>query len=300
MPYRLKHGESVAEGVKRIAREQAASAIDHLSGRGAPNREEAIHEARKDIKKLRALIRLVQPHLGDTFAAENIRLRDVSRKLSQVRDAFAMIKAFDDLKQGHRNKLARAPAAKIRTALVRHREHVEEELGIADLMKTSAAAMRDARKSIEAWPLEADGFPAIEPGFEKTYRRGRKALATAAKTARREDFHEWRKRVKDHWYHVRLLEDLWSDVMKGYEDSLKDLEDHLGEDLTLALLRDYLRSVPEKMGSQMVASAVDLIDEDRKDLREKALDIGNRIYGRKPRKVVTEMRRLWSTWNDNV
>ena len=49
-------------------------------------------------------------------------------------------------------------------------------------------------------------------------------MAAVRAQARPERCHEWRKRAKDHWYHIRLVEDLWTEVMEGYEKSLKDLE----------------------------------------------------------------------------
>jgi len=51
-----------------------------------------------------------------------------------------------------------------------------------------------------------------------------------------ENYHEWRKRVKEHWYHVRLLEVTVADG--GYEKSLKELETALGEDHNLVLLQE--------------------------------------------------------------
>lgn len=64
------------------------------------------------------------------------------------------------------------------------------------------------------WRLEECGFPAIEPGLVRTYRRARKALRTAYATPTPEHFHEWRKRVNYHWYHLRLLCELWPASME--------------------------------------------------------------------------------------
>src|SRR5438270_8288086 len=89
MPYRLKKKEPAAEGVKRIAAEQ----IDHASGQLAQDGdpEKAIHEARKSVKKTRALLRLAE------YDAEDKRLRNIGRALSEIRDAAAMIQVFDAL-----------------------------------------------------------------------------------------------------------------------------------------------------------------------------------------------------------
>jgi hypothetical protein len=44
MAYKLKHGDSVAEGVKRIVREEGREAARNLRGRSGVPREEAVHE----------------------------------------------------------------------------------------------------------------------------------------------------------------------------------------------------------------------------------------------------------------
>ena len=49
---------------------------------------EAVHEARKDMKKLRATLKLVRPVIGEeVYERENGRFRDAGRALSDVRDA---------------------------------------------------------------------------------------------------------------------------------------------------------------------------------------------------------------------
>ena len=56
--YRLKAGEPLPEGIARIARGRIDHALDELGGRTDSTAEEAVHEARKDLKKLRALLRM--------------------------------------------------------------------------------------------------------------------------------------------------------------------------------------------------------------------------------------------------
>ena len=69
MAYRFRHGESVPDAIRRVAREELRSAVRSLTGRGAKNRDEAVHEARKSVKKLRALLRLVQSELDESYGA---------------------------------------------------------------------------------------------------------------------------------------------------------------------------------------------------------------------------------------
>ena len=42
------------------------------------------------------------------------------------------------------------------------------------------------------------------------------AMDAAAKDPTADNFHEWRKRVKDHWYHSRLLWPVWQKPMKAF------------------------------------------------------------------------------------
>jgi CHAD domain-containing protein len=271
-----------------------------LRGRGGVSRDDAIHEARKGIKKTRALLRLVRPELGDVYASESARLRDAGQKLSRLRDLGALITTFDRLKKERAKTLGNVSLTAIRHTLVLDKKHVEAELGIPELMHGLAASFGVKPGSVRRWPLETDGFAALEPGLKTTFRAGRKAFGALKKHGSRERFHEWRKRVKDHWYHVRLLENLWTDVLKGYEQTLKELEDALGEDLNLAILRDHVLSGSGLKGERRgVNRVVKAIDESRKELRERALAIGRRVYAEKPRQFTRQMGQLWDAWRES-
>src|ERR1019366_4549746 len=144
------------------------------------------------------------------------------------------------------------------------------------------------------WPLAADGFEAIAPGLEATFRRGQKALARARKQPLAENYHGWRKRAKDHWYQVRLLEGVWDGTMPAYERRLKDLETWLGEDHNLVVLQEKAMAEPGFYGRQPeIALFVKLIGKYHKELRGNALALGERIYDEKSRQFTRRMRRMW-------
>jgi CHAD domain-containing protein len=297
MAYRIKHGESVPEGVRRIAREELGTAAQCLRGKNGADADERVHEARKSLKKTRALLRLIRPSLGDVYAAENDRLREAGRKLSPIRDAAVMPQVFDHLRERIDKKAGGGSLAAIRRRLGLHKKHLVQESIEQKLMEGVAGSLIESRQSIKKWPLDVDGFAAIELGFEKAFRDGKKAFATALKSGHRRNFHEWRKRVKDHWYHVRLLENLWSDLMTGYEHSLKDLEDALGEDLNLAILRDHLLSTPDGTANHPAPDCViAALDSSRTELRSRAVEIGERVYAEKPGRLTRHMERLWDAW----
>jgi CHAD domain-containing protein len=161
-----------------------------------------------------------------------------------------------------------------------------------------AASLRAASKRVKAWPLQTDGFPAIAPGLRLTFRRGRKALARVQNCPRPENYHEWRKRAKDHWYHVRLLEDLWTDIMQAYEKTLNDVQSWLGDDHNLVLLREQIVAEPDSYGSDKdIDLLLKVAAKYQKELRDGARSVGKRVYyEEKPRQFVQRMRQLWDEW----
>ena len=60
MSYSLSFTESPAEAVEQVRREQLEAAADGLDAH-AEDPAEAVHDARKRIKKTRALLRLARP-----------------------------------------------------------------------------------------------------------------------------------------------------------------------------------------------------------------------------------------------
>lgn len=297
MPYRLKASESVPDGIKRIVIEELDSATEQLSRDDRKNRDEAIHEARKSVKKIRGALRLVQPDLGATYRKENQRLGELGRKLSEFRDAAAIIETFDSVIQKHKDGLQNNTLGSLRRGLEKSKDETEENSDIDKVVKGAIATLGGFRKRVNTWPLKTDGFRAIAPGLTARFRRGRKIMAMAQKDARPENYHEWRKRVKDHWYHIRLLENIWTEVMQAHEASLKNLETWLGDDHNLVVLRDKLANKPEDYGDEQdIRLFLALADQYQKELREKAISLGQRVYEEKPRQFTRNIAKLWDAW----
>jgi CHAD domain-containing protein len=297
MAFHLKSNESVPEAVRRIVSEEVDAAAGQLTAGDGVNRDEAIHEARKSVKKVRAVLRLVQPELGATWRLENRRLRDIGRKLSEFRDAAAIIESLDCLKEKYREELGPHTLDSIRRGLVARKGQAERNAGIEQVLNKLAAGLRSAGKRAQTWPIEKDGFPAIGPGLGRTFSRGRRALALVQDNPSPESCHEWRKCVKDHWYHVRLLEHVWIDIMQAYERALKDLETCLGDDHNLVVLRDKVLAEPAFYGrGGEIDVFLGVVDKRQKELRDRALAFGERIYAEKPAQFTRRMERLWRAW----
>ena len=141
-----------------------------------------------------------------------------------------------------------------------------------------------ARGRVEAWPLDGVGF---RDGLLRSYRRGRRAWRAARDEPSAEHLHEWRKRVKDLWYHLSLLEEAWKPVMAALADEAHELSDRLGDDHDLAVLWDWA-------GEHAPSPDLEpLIDERRRRLQHDAFAYGARLYADKPRVFVDRVERWW-------
>lgn len=305
MGYRLKVDEPVADGVKRVVLEEIDKATTMLRQNGDKrdhDQDDGIHEARKSFKKIRAVLRLVRPSLGAAYGRENAWFRDVARELSGLRDAQAVLESLEKLRKACPEQTDQALFADIRTALARRRTAAEDhDTDLAKTVERVCADLDDVRQRIEAWDLGRAGFAAIGPGLRRTYRRGRQARAITRRSPSDEAFHEWRKRVKYHWYHVRLLQDLWPGMLKPYRASLKEMSTILGDDHDLVVLKQAVAASDSvARDSTACATFTALVDRRQEQLRAAAHPLGERIYADKPKCLHGQFQSYWQTWRGDT
>ena len=281
--YRLGAGEALPDGIARIALGRIDHALDELRGKTDSSPEEAVHEARKDMKKLRSLLRLARGELGESvFARENVFFRDTARELAGLRDTDVMLATLKDL------DLPAGEGWELRKLVQARRAHGGE--GRDTAARGVVAMLREARGRVSEWPLERDSFDAIADGLERTYRRGRRDLRAARAEPSVEALHEWRKRVKDLWYHHTILRRLWPPVMTAVADEAHELSNLLGDDHDLAVLADWARGHADASPEFFEA-----VERRRAALQADALALGARLYVEKPSVYVGRLGRLWST-----
>ncbi|MEX2216107.1 MAG: CHAD domain-containing protein [Phycisphaeraceae bacterium] len=298
MPYRIRKRESVTSAVRRIVREETDKAVgDLLSVPGG--RIKGIHEARKCIKKVRATLRLAQPKLGEHFAPANQAYRDISRQLSGPRDAEAIIESLDKLVTSVSDAQHQEVFARIREALVARRDAVvAQSADLNDKVAGLAQLLTEVRTASEHWVIRPDSFASLAAGLERAYRRGRKAMKEAFRAPTDMHFHEWRKEVKAHWYHVRLLRGIWPKVMVALEGELGLLADLLGDDHDLAVLRDVLAGEAWEDGDKgEMKPILALIRKRRQQIRKAGHSLAQHLYVEKASALRKRFGRYWDIWH---
>jgi CHAD domain-containing protein len=283
--FRLAPDEGAADGLRRIARGQIELASDRLENAG-DDVAEPVHEARKSFKRMRAVVRLARDQVGDEiYRRENHAYRDTGRELSAARDAQVLGETLDALTRRYHREIGDDAFAGLREALdadakAAH-ERIAADTGAVDEVR---AALESARDRVATWPLPEDEDPSVlAPGFERIYKRGRRALKAARRDCSDDNLHELRKRAKDLWHAAQILRPTSAKRMKRLARRAHALSDLLGDDHDLAVLLDAARERHRALRPGELALLRGLVGRRRARLQRGALACGRRVYGPKPR-----------------
>lgn len=236
-------GRPPSAEIKRLAIALADDALRHLEAARHGPREEAVHEARKRFKELRALLRLVAAGKpGRRARAVRRLIRDAGRSLSAARDADILAESFEKLR------------SRFGSGIDPSREFQARMLAAAaqQALDTSSAVqlVGRARNDVALWILEMspDDVCAV---VRRSYRAARRAMREALESRSAAAFHEWRKCEKDHWYHARFVE-ANIPAMHAREPMLHRLSRILGDHHDLVIVRD----VAARHATEAAAAAV--------------------------------------------
>lgn len=294
MGYAFEREEPVPVAVRRIMEEQIGRAAAQLADESAAV-EIRIHDARKRFKETRALLRLVREPLGAQFGIENAWFRDAGRDLSGARDAAAVLESLEKL--ATHATLSRTTLRRARAFLRERHDALRTAGDLEGRIANVMGQLGPAQARLDDWPRLDDSFDTIAGGLLTTYRRGKRAMDLAAAGRLPHQFHEWRKRAKEHWYHAQLLRHVWPDVMKTWAGVLSDLSRTLGDQHDLVVLRQTLAASHARIGRRSsVIALLDTIDARQRELESAALETGSRVYAESPRAWLARIRNLWTAW----
>lgn len=264
MGYKLKKRKPLPQSLREVAHAEVAAArpaLDELP------QEEAVHEVRKHCKKLRALLRLVREDTGNLYRYENAHYRTLADSLSASRDAVSMRDIF----------LKIAPASgydEVREFLdQRADQHADP-----DAMDEARGMLEQGGERVQEWPIDELTWKNAKRGYRDYYQRARKAMDKAFAEESAETFHDFRKRVKDHWYHTRLLEKKYQSLAQRRKP-LKELSRALGDWRDLHLLCTLLAPRSGELSGELIP-LLDLANARLKALREEIGGLAGELFAK--------------------
>jgi CHAD domain-containing protein len=296
MPFRLRSTESIADGLRRVAREELSSISTHLGG-AAPPGDDAIHEIRKSVKKTRAILHVFDADDGLGLAKSAKRLHAINGRLSALRDADVMLETLRTLRIKDRSTLNGRCVARLHRRLASHNKSVMKAARRKGTWQRVGRSVRKIRRDAKQWKpkhCQCDSFAAA---IRLSHRRGREAMARARKSELAADFHDWRQQIKALWYELRLVEGSSPRIRRDVT-TLHRAEEWLGNDHNVLVLCDALSKGMPQGDSRIDLDRVRLVgDLYQSELRTKALASTKRIYARAPREYANSVRREWKEWH---
>ncbi|MFC0677731.1 CHAD domain-containing protein [Lysobacter korlensis] len=294
MSFRLLESEGLEEGLRRIAAEQLAAAIQ--SGAGHDAATKTPHALRKRCKRMRGLLRLVRGSFG-AYHEEQRALRDAARLVAPMRDADACIEALDRLVALDEARGSPTDIKEIRAWLDSSRAAAggpaEQQRAVAQVV----GALQQQLERVPDWTLQSDRFDAIAPGLLRTFRTGRDALKRARARPTPGRLHELRKHVKYHRFQLELLRGAWPGPLAAWAREARCLGDILGEHHDYAMLASALRDhAPGASITLASAQLMPIMEARSRELERDAIRLASRLYCEKPAAFERRMRNYWQTW----
>lgn len=237
--FEIRKRESFEQGTHRML-EQLNSEIARLMIAGS-RVHISIHEARKNVKKLRAILRLARHEIGkEKYSELNTFYSGVGQQVALLRDDTSMVELFENFKENIKSpELQKVIQKSIRlTKKKREKEfadfhHNKTDLHLNKILSSKTLALKQ---------LIIPGNPEvfILQSVGKVHSDTIKRMKQAEKEGSNEAYHNWRKQVKYLMFQMMILKNAWPLFFEAYIDELNKLQKLLGSLHDLNILNNYV------------------------------------------------------------
>ena len=283
---------AVGEALQAVARDvlaEARATLDDHTGSDAV----AVHDFRKAMKRWRALLRLLEPFLGDEGQRLRDEARDCARELSGARDAQSAIEALEELAERDTGLSARTVGS-IRARLDDVRKSAEAASLTQAIRARLIVTLDQAAATIESWPVGKLKFAELAHELTETYRRMREdAPGDDWRSVAPEVLHALRRRVVAHRYQMELVEPLWPKLGRVWVAEAQRLRDRLGAFQDLSILLGF--TAPHQPLAPWRSRLTPLIHARQATHAKAASRIAGRLLAEKPRAFRKRIEALWDS-----
>lgn len=294
MAYRLSVAKPLERTIPAIVSEQIDEAIANLES--IANNDKAVHAARRNFKRIRALLDLVKDESpGKTGKAGQKRFASIARKLAGARDAQIAYQAAAALEKKYGSAETAAVFADVKSWLQARRDRQEQRLG-ANAVDAVLVQLREVRADFDTFELQRTKIEDLLKAVRQTYRGGRAAKQIALESGEETAIHDWRKLVQRHWRHMVLFRNAWKAEIKARIALASELSDVLGTHHDLTVLRDAIiidgTAVISQDGAQILCR---FIEKKQRRLARKAAILGERLFAEKPKAFLKRLQMYWNS-----
>jgi CHAD domain-containing protein len=292
MAPKLQPGFSVSEQAHSGIASMLADARGALAAE-VPVQAAQVHDARTRIKRIRALLALLNVDLGATRArAEDRALQAAGRALGPLREAGARLDAFDQLSAHAEQDFL----AQWRVLLSQDAERTlllastKQALGEADTL------LGGTQLRVAAWPSATREVAPLARGFQRSYAAGRRAYQAAVRNPSAKALHKLRRRTKRYQYQLQFLDPALSKRLHRRRERAEALSELLGQHHDLVLLGSALADPSSTLGEFASPRMRRALARRERKLRRLALSLARRVYEKRPRLVANQLLKRLHRW----
>jgi CHAD domain-containing protein len=287
MAFTIRRGWSLTHELGRLFDRELAQAVLCLAPTNPADDAREIHDARKHVKKARAILQLMRSSLGPAYDEANESLQTANRAIGAIRDADALADALtrmpaDDAVVNPQQLQA------IRLRLLR--------IGAPDRNAVEAARERAARlidatrKASVEWDLSRIDHRAVARAIRWAHAASRHSRR-AARGPGIESWHRWRRRVKREWHLMCLTREVTGDRLVAEERALEVLDGLLGDLHDVQALAVAIATAPP-LPRQETAVVLRALRGWARDLRRRAANCST-VLDESPRDREYRIARAW-------
>lgn len=302
MTYQLRPEDGLIDSARTILTEQLLAAAHFLENQ--PNgRDEAVHLARRKLKRARALYRLIAAAAPDFRKQENIRLRDIARSLAGLRDASALVESVTYLQAwAQHDDEQRALNSALSLLKAQPEQTLENDQSCNDPMLIAATNCKEAADVLANAAItvrSAKSGRILQKAWRKLMFQAQDAIATCQTGSEAESFHNLRKAAQTYWMYLSLLRDLWPSAFLLKRQCAKQLADQLGHENDLSMLAAALDQQAASFDSaETLSHLLGMIIRRQQVLRTDALAAAEALFRDGPELEPAIVLALWQMSRD--
>jgi len=224
----------------RLINDQIQYAIDVLKN-DKNNIEKSIHEARKSIKKIRALLKCIRfaIKLSD-YRRENRFLRDIKNLISNIRQNTVLIETLEYCNKQNKKEIPENTVNRLNKKLISNKNKAVNEYQKTNKLEQTIELYQIAQIRLNNIDfIKTDSKSMIE-GIGKIYKKGRQLVNICNKKKDSVMLHELRKAIKYLWYQLSIFKNFWPELINIYTKNFEKISDLLGVEHDLYELHLYL------------------------------------------------------------
>ena len=291
-PSALRPGQPVGDALREIAAGMVAE-VQAILDDTAREPSRTVHDIRRNLKRWRALLRMLTPFIGESGQTLRHDARDLARKLTTARDAQSVIDAFQDAVGAPDQPigLSARSIATIQARLEASRLDGERWVWNAALRRQISDYLASAASQVAQWDLSGVSFSDLAGTLARTYRRARRAVPKSWQDIGAEQLHDLRRRVVEHRYQMELVEPAWPRLGRIWVSEAQRLRNRLGKYQDLAVLSE--KAAPHQPLAPWRAKLMPIIALRQAEHAASASRIAARLFAEPPKAFRRRIEALW-------